>query len=69
MDYDGIFNVYAGLTSMNKVGQVAMWNYSSSVGNDIYEGWCGLVSGSAGDLFPPGLDKSYVDLFSPDLCR
>jgi len=36
---------------------------------DIYPDHCGMLNGSAGDFFPSYPEQTFVDLFSPDLCR
>ena len=52
------------------VGQISEWNFKSNINEDIYPKPCGILSGSAGEFFPPGRDKiTDIEFFSPDLCR
>ena len=42
------------------------WNYTDT--------WwwpksCGQVKGGAGEFYPPGLDKTFIEMYSNDLCR
>jgi len=66
-DYmDGVFNMYTGAEDNNMMGKVHSWNYSTQ---NYFDGECGLVKGGAGEFYPPRLNKTYVELFSNDLCR
>ena len=69
MNYDGTYNMWTGATSIDKVGQISEWNFFPKIDEAIYPGKCGELTGSAGEFFPPGRGKDYVDFFSPDLCR
>lgn len=64
--FDGVFNMYTGQGNLSRLGQVATWNYTDHL--KFYPGHCGQVSG-AGDFFPPGRQRTRVNLFSNDLCR
>jgi len=63
---DGIWNMYVGQEDISKMGHVHSWNFSTQ---NVFRGQCGKVRGSAGEFFPPGRSKTYVELYSPDLCR
>jgi len=66
-DYtDGVWNMFTGVQDVTTMGQVHSWNYSTS---GVYPGQCGLVRGSAGEFYPPEENKTYIQLFSNDLCR
>jgi hypothetical protein len=39
------------------------------VPSEIYPSYCGSLNGSAGEFFPPNREKTFVDFFTPDLCR
>lgn len=66
-DYtDGVFNMYTGKGDATKMGQVHSWNYST-VG--YFPDECGNIKGGAGEFYPPGLEKTYIEMFSNDLCR
>merc|ERR1712141_582459 len=68
-DYDGTFSMYTGADTLANIGQISEWNYLNSINESVYPLPCGALSGSAGEFFPPGRDETYVDFFSPDLCR
>jgi len=63
---DGVFNMFTGSTNISRMGQVFTWNYSSS---NFFPGSCGSVRGSAGEMYPPGLEKTQITMFSNDVCR
>ncbi|XP_069695590.1 protein croquemort-like isoform X2 [Periplaneta americana] len=67
-DYEGMYNMETGAEDISRVGQLQQWNYDNRT--DFYEAECGLVNGSAGELFPPGQTRDKpVQMFSSDLCR
>lgn len=68
-EYDGYFQMYTGVDTLDHVGQICEWKNLSTVDPKVYPGECGKLSGSAGEFFPPKRDKTFVDFFSPDLCR
>jgi scavenger receptor class B, member 1 len=64
----GDFNVNTGADSIFKVGQLRKWNFEPQT--KFFQGKCSQLSGSAGDIFPPGMTKDeIVSLFSPEMCR
>ena len=63
---DGVFNMYTGRSNLSRMGSIARWNYADRL--PYYEGRCGEVRGG-GDTLPPGRDKTYIEIFSNDLCR
>jgi len=66
-DYvDGVFNMMTGAGHTDTMGQVHSWNYST---RGYFPGQCGQIKGGAGEFYPPGLDKTYIEMFSNDLCR
>lgn len=66
-DYtDGVFNMFTGAGDSTKMGEVHSWNYSTT---GFFPGQCGQVRGGAGEFYPPGLEKTYIEMFSNDLCR
>ena len=68
MDYDGHFNMNTGALDIGHLGDLDMWNYRNLT--PFYDGPCGQLRGSAGELWPPGRSTSdSVSLFAPDLCR
>jgi len=67
-DYvDGVWNMFTGVDNEGaRMGQVYSWNYSTQA---AYPQACGHIRGSAGEFFPPTENKTYVSIFSNDLCR
>jgi len=67
-DYvDGVWNMFTGAGDNSKMGQVNTWNYTTNPG--YWNGSCGQVKGGAGEFYPPGLQKTFIELYSNDLCR
>ncbi|KAG8225960.1 hypothetical protein J437_LFUL006189, partial [Ladona fulva] len=65
--YDGIFNMDTGGDDITKLGRLREWNYESRT--DYFDGPCGEINGSAGELWPPHRKKDHISMFSSDLCR
>jgi len=63
---DGVWNMYTGAGDNNRVGKVHTWNYTD---NMFFPGECGKVKGGAGEFYPPHLNKTFIQLYSNDLCR
>ena len=61
--------MYTGQDVFLDYGQISAFKGSTTIDPDIYPSYCGYLNGSAGDFFPPDIPKTYVDYFSPDLCR
>ena len=59
--------MFTGDDEVNKFGEINNWNGSNKL--DYFPSHCGMLNGSAGELFPPHLDKTSVSIFSTDLCR
>eukprot|EP00095_Tigriopus_kingsejongensis_P001032 maker-scaffold972_size74859-snap-gene-0.9 protein:Tk01032 transcript:maker-scaffold972_size74859-snap-gene-0.9-mRNA-1 annotation:"hypothetical protein DAPPUDRAFT_303163" len=68
-EYDGYFTMYTGMDTLDHVGQICEWKNASRVDPNVFPHHCGELKGSAGEFFPPNRDKTFVDFFSPDLCR
>ncbi|XP_058118230.1 protein peste [Anopheles coustani] len=67
-DLIGHYNVHTGVDDINLLGRMGEWNYKPRT--DFFEGTCGMLNGSAGEFYPPGLSKDRpVELFTPDMCR
>lgn len=65
---DGLFNMDTGVGDLKQVGKIRSWNYENKTG--YFEGKCGEVAGTSGEVFPPYLSKEdTIGLFSGDLCR
>lgn len=65
--YDGLFNMYTGKGDIKKFGKIDNWNGQPF--SPIYESYCGVANGSAGEFFPPRPDKDAIEMFSTDICR
>jgi len=66
-DYvDGVFNMFTGTTNTSLMGEVHSWNYST---RGYFPDQCGQIRGGAGEFYPPGLKKTYIEMFSNDLGR
>ena len=61
--------MWTGESDINKIGKISEWNYMNHVNESIYPGTCGELRGTAGEFFPPGQGKDYLEFFSGDLCR
>ncbi|KAK3923344.1 Protein peste [Frankliniella fusca] len=67
-EYDGLFNMDTGADDIAHLGELLRWNYNNVT--PYYDGECGALRGSAGELWPPGRGpEDRVSLFAPDLCR
>lgn len=63
--FDGVYNVRS--TVSDDFGAIKNWNYNNVT--PFYEGECGNVNGSAGELYPQNLKPDHITFFSADLCR
>lgn len=63
---DGVWNMHTGAEDNTLVGKVHTWNYTDNI---FFPGDCGRVMGGAGEFYPPSLNKSFIQLYSNDLCR
>jgi len=66
-EYDGVFNVYTGVKDINKMGILDLWDQVNQT--TYYEKDCGKVNGSFGEAWPPYQEKTYISMYSADLCR
>uniref|UniRef100_A0A0A9XHB3 Protein croquemort n=1 Tax=Lygus hesperus TaxID=30085 RepID=A0A0A9XHB3_LYGHE len=66
--FDGLFNMDTGENGVENVGVLRRWNNKNTTG--FYDGGCSMLKGSAGELFPPGVEKEKgIEMFTADLCR
>ena len=57
-----------GEKNIHTFGKLHRWNYDTHT--PFFEGECGAVRGTAGEIYPPEQTKtSKVEMFSADLCR
>lgn len=64
----GVFNAHTGEKDISQLGQLKNWNYVNRT--TFFRDHCGIVNGSAGELYPPKVTKDRpVAIFTPDLCR
>lgn len=59
--------MYSGETDILKLGVITRWNGVAKT--EYYEGDCGDVNGTSGELWPPVEDDKKVYVFAPDICR
>lgn len=64
--FDGLFNMYTGQDNINNFGILNRWNGTQDGG--FYDEPCGHISGSQGELWPPGQDDTFISLYNTDLC-
>lgn len=65
---DGNFTVYTGADDIKKVGMLTEWNSVSHT--PYYDGDCGRVNGTSGELWPPQMDDFEPKTFLiPEFCR
>lgn len=64
----GNFNMHTGEDDVSQLGVLKNWNYKSRT--SYFPEHCGMINGSAGEMYPQKLQKdSSISFFSPDLCR
>lgn len=59
--------MYTGETDILKLGILTHWDGVSRT--SYYEGHCGDVNGTSGELWPPVENDKKVYIFAPDTCR
>ncbi|KAJ8971442.1 hypothetical protein NQ314_000698 [Rhamnusium bicolor] len=59
-EYDGLFNMNTGADDVEKLGIVKKWNYNATV--SFFEGNCGKVEGTTGELCSVELTKAGDDI-------
>lgn len=59
--------MYTGEKDVNQLGIITVWNGMSRT--KYYEGHCGDVNGTSGELWPPLEGEEKVYIFAPDICR
>ncbi|XP_072365874.1 scavenger receptor class B member 1 isoform X2 [Scyliorhinus torazame] len=65
----GLFTINTGVDDINKVHQISAWNGLKKV-NFWHSEQCNMLNGTAGELWPPFMDRSdTLKFFSPDACR
>lgn len=66
--FEGTFEMDRGVNDIFSFGMLRHWNYNDRT--KFYPPPCGLIKGSAGEMFPPEQKKTNkVEMFSADLCR
>ena len=58
--------MHTGADDINLLGLMAEWNYEAHP--SYYDGKCGEIKGSTGELFPPLGDAKTLDLFASEIC-
>ncbi|EDW12930.1 uncharacterized protein Dmoj_GI17939 [Drosophila mojavensis] len=65
---EGNFTIHTGRGDLSWMGELQMWN--GSVHTGYYEGECGKVNGSTGELWAPGRQwHETISIFLPDAAR
>lgn len=65
---EGVLTMNTGVGDLDKLGILSMWKGSNVT--EAYEGHCGEIGGTTGELLPPMKKKSeYLNVFSADVCR
>uniref|UniRef100_A0A1B6CTY0 Uncharacterized protein n=1 Tax=Clastoptera arizonana TaxID=38151 RepID=A0A1B6CTY0_9HEMI len=64
---DGTVTMNTGKYNIRDIGQIEAWNYNNKT--KFFDGQCSELKGSAGELYPPGVKKESLTLFSTNLCR
>lgn len=59
--------MYTGEEDILKLGVFDRWNGVKRT--NYYEGSCGDVNGTSGELWPPVENDKRVYIFAPDICR
>lgn len=62
---DGVYNMKT--TAGDEFATLKNWNYVNQ--SSFFEGACGKIYGSGGEIFPRNLKPTFISLFSPEMCR
>lgn len=66
--YDGRFTMKTGEDVIENLGYMTLWRGADRT--PYNDGYCGMVNGTTGELWPPGLDSAKpVTIFATDICR
>lgn len=64
----GHYNINTGADDISRIGRVEAWNYQQRT--NFFPAECGMINGSAGELYPPQRTKERpVSFWSGDMCR
>lgn len=67
-DFEGLYTIHTGQGDLTRMGELTHWKGQTNTG--FYEGECGKVNGSTGDLWEPRRDpEKPITMFVPDTCR
>lgn len=64
---EGRFTLFTGSDDLSKVGKINLWKGMNRT--DAYDGVCGEVGGTTGEVLPPMKNPTTVSVFSADVCR
>lgn len=64
--HDGLWNIYTGQDSLKNIGKMDLWNQNNLT--EFFDAPCNELKGTSGELFPPGLNKTYIQLYNSDFC-
>lgn len=61
-----MFNIHTGTNNIDWLGIMDAWNYEQRP--PYYDGECGRITGTTGELFPPMENADRVGLFASEVC-
>jgi hypothetical protein len=61
-----VFNIHTGTDNLDLLGIMDAWNYEQYP--PYYDGECGRITGSTGELFPSMENANKVGLFASEIC-
>ncbi|KAF5308251.1 hypothetical protein FQR65_LT06244 [Abscondita terminalis] len=64
--YDGTFTMQTGKSNLSLLGELTLWNGASNT--SVYNGTCGEIKGTTGELWHPVVDNEDVQIFASDIC-
>lgn len=59
--------MYTGADDIQKLGIITRWNQSPRT--PVYNGYCGMVNGTTGELWYPLKNFKSISIFTADTCR
>ncbi|XP_063242448.1 protein peste-like isoform X1 [Bacillus rossius redtenbacheri] len=66
--FEGTYSIATGVDDADNIGRLVEWNHANHT--PFYPGQCGMVNGSAGEMWPPFRQKTHtIAAFVPDFCR
>lgn len=67
-DLTGMYNANTGENDISMLGKLMNWNYAPRT--EFFKEHCGMINGSAGEMYPPKVTKDQtMSFYTADLCR